>query len=370
MKRIAVSVSNDLSTDQRVQRSISVLLEAGYSVNFIGRQLPSSQDFNPSYKTKRFKLIFNKGFLFYASLNLRLFIYLLFRKPYSVYWSNDLDTLLPNFLVSHIYRKPLIYDSHEYFCGVPEIQDRPLVKWVWRSLEALIFPRLKHLITVNDSIADLYEADYGIRPKVLRNVGNDILPESPKTRSELGLPEEAYLLINQGSGINVDRGMEECLEALQLSDEDVHFVLVGKGDVIPQLKKQVQATGLKNRVHFREPMPYKEMLHYTLAADLGISLDKDTNINYRFSLPNKLFDYIKCGIPVLSSQVVEVRKIVEQNEIGRSVEVQPEPIAEAIKSLKAQGKEFYSEALSKAQKRYTWQEEQKLIKALLLEIDA
>ena len=370
MKTIAVSVSNDLSTDQRVQRSISVLEEMGYSVNFIGRQLPNSQEFKPNYQTKRFKLWFRKGFLFYANLNLRLFFYLLFRKPYSVYWSNDLDTLLPNYLVSRLYRKPLIYDSHEYFCGVPEIQDRPLVKWVWQNLEAWIFPRLKHILTVNDSIAKLYESDYGIRPKVLRNLGNALLPDNPKSRSELGLSEDVFLVINQGSGINVDRGMEEFFEALKLSDQDIHLVLVGKGDVIPRLKKQTEDPSLKGRVHFVNPLPYQEMLHYTLAADLGISLDKDTNINYRYSLPNKLFDYLKCGLPVLSSRVVEVRSIVEQNRIGRSVEVKPQAIAEALKELRIQGKSAYAEALNEAKSRYSWKEEQKVIRSLMLEIEA
>lgn len=370
MKRVAVSVSNDLSTDQRVQRSISVLEDAGYSVNFIGRQLPNSQEFKPNYQTKRFRLWFTKGFLFYAALNLRLFVYLLFKKPYDLYWSNDLDTLLPNFLISRIYRKPLIYDSHEYFCGVPEIQGRPLVKNVWQGIEALIFPRLKQVLTVNDSIADLYERDYGIRPKVLRNVGNAYLPKNFKTRKELGLASDAYLIINQGSGINIDRGMEEFLEALVTLEEKVQLVLVGKGDVLPQLKEKAKEASLAGRVHFVEPLPYAEMLHYTAAADLGISLDKDTNINYRYSLPNKLFDYIKCSIPVLSSRVIEVRSIVEQFKIGLAVEVEPAALAAGVRAIKKRGKETYSDAFKAAQERFAWSEERKVIEALLLQIDA
>lgn len=369
MKRAAVSVSNDLVTDQRVQRSIAVLQDRGYAVSFIGRQLPSSKPFEVDYHAHRFKLRFHKGFLFYAQLNLWLFCYLLFRKPYDLYWSNDLDTLLPNYLVAKFYRKPLIYDSHEYFCGVPEIQNRPLVKMVWERLERWIFPKLKHVITVNDSIARLYEADYGFRPQVVRNIGSADLPRQPRSRAELGLPEEAYLVINQGSGINVDRGMEEFIQALSLLDSSVHLLIVGKGDVVPFLKEQVRSLGLDDRVHFVGPKPYLELLEYTLKADLGISLDKDTNINYRYSLPNKLFDYIKCGLPILCSKVIEVRSIVEEHNIGRSTSHESEDIKANLLRIKERGKAYYRSALEQASAKFNWAEERKPIERLLAQIE-
>jgi len=369
VKQAVISVSNDLVTDQRVQRTIAVLMDKGYRVNFVGRELPNSSDFNPDYHYHRFKLIFHKGFLFYAQLNIWLFFYLLFKKPYDLYWSNDLDTLLPNYLIARIFRRPLIYDSHEYFCGVPEIQDRPLVKKVWQSLEATIFPKLKRTITVNESIADLYEQDYGIRPKVLRNIGDSYLPKVFKTRAELGLPSDVYLVVNQGAGINVDRGMEEFMEALAMLDAGVHLMIVGKGDVIPALKKRAQSPDLLGRVHFIDPMPYREMLHYTAAADLGISLDKDTNLNYRFSLPNKLFDYIKCGVPILCSEVVEVKRIVENFEIGKASAVEPKALKEALLDIRSRGKTAYAEKLKQAANANNWEQEKSVIEKLLSEID-
>lgn len=369
MKRVAVSVSNDLVTDQRVQRSIAVLQDHGYEVSFIGRQLPASKSFEVDYHAHRFKLNFHKGFLFYAQLNLWLFFYLLFRKPYDLYWSNDLDTLLPNFLIAKLYGKPLIYDSHEYFCGVPEIQNRPLVKKVWQSLEAWIFPKLKHVITVNDSIARLYEEDYGFRPLVLRNIGSADLPLNPRSRKELGLPQDAYIVINQGSGINVDRGMEEFIQALGQMDSSIHLLVVGKGDVVPFLKNQVRDMGIVERVHFVGPKPYLELLEYTMQADLGISLDKDTNINYRYSLPNKLFDYIKCGIPILCSKVMEVRSIVEENNLGLSTSHDSSDINAKLEEIRAKGKLHYKTALEQAAAKYNWIEERKVIDRLIAQIE-
>ena len=126
-KRIFISVINDLSTDQRVHKVCTSLEKEGYQVHLIGRKLNYSTPLDRTYNTKRIRLLFNKGAFFFAEYNFRLFWYLLFQKV-DVYHSNDLDTLLANYLVSKIRRKHLIYDSHEYFTGVPEIQNKKFVK--------------------------------------------------------------------------------------------------------------------------------------------------------------------------------------------------------------------------------------------------
>ena len=92
MKRIIFSVTNDLATDNRVNRSCIVAQSLGFEVLLVGRKLPKSQDVTRSYATKRFRLIFKTGVLFYAAFQLRLFFYLLFKRVDLLY-SNDLDTL-------------------------------------------------------------------------------------------------------------------------------------------------------------------------------------------------------------------------------------------------------------------------------------
>ena len=127
MKKIIVSVTNDLITDQRVAKICDTLLELGYEVTLVGRKLKHSTKVNRKYNTKRFKLLFNKGALFYANYNIYLFLYLFFSR-FDVLWSNDLDTLPANYLISKIKSKKIIFDSHEYFTEVPELIDRPTVK--------------------------------------------------------------------------------------------------------------------------------------------------------------------------------------------------------------------------------------------------
>ncbi len=356
MPRIIISTTNDISTDNRVNKIAVLLLDLGYEVIWVGRVVAGSTSLERTYKTHRFRLFFKRGALFYAEYNFRLFFYLLFKKA-DVLLSNDLDTLLANFLVSRLKRMPLVYDTHEYFLGVPEIQENALAKTVWTKIERFIFPKLKTVFTVNNSIAELYQKDYGIKPLVFRNISPIDLPEKIKSRKALGLPENAKIVINQGSGINIDRGMEEALEAI-LTLENTVLLLVGSGDVIPKLKQIVADKNCQDKVIFVDRVPYQELLQYTANADVGISLDKDTNINYRFSLPNKLFDYIHCGIPVVCSNVIEVKTIVENYEIGLSVEShRPQAIANALKTILGLGKSHYKKPLQKAAQDLTWEKE-------------
>lgn len=360
MKKAVVSVTNDLVTDQRVMRTIGVLQELGFEPVFVGRKLPESLPFSKEYRHFRFKLWFNKGFLFYANYNLRLFFFLLFHR-FDLYISNDLDTLLPNFLVSRLKRKPLIYDSHEYFTGVPEIQNRPLVKAVWTGLERWIFPKLKTVITVNDSIAALYQKEYGKNIKVVRNISDSRLPALVKTRRELNLPEDAYILLNQGAGINVDRGMEEAIRALPILPDEVVLLIVGNGDAVPGLKRMAAEMEIEHRVIFRPKQAYIDMLQYTLNADCGLSLDKPNSPNYRFSLPNKVFDYIKCGLPLLVSDVVEVSRLVNSYHLGRVIaDHHPESIAHGINEVRGLGKDYFVENLAKAAHDNNWEKERQV----------
>ena len=359
MKRIIISVSNDVVTDQRVNKVAGTLLESGVEIVIVGRMLRDSLPGDGlSYNLKRFNLLFNKGALFYAALNFRLFFYLLFKK-FDFLLSNDLDTLLPNYLISKIKRKPLVYDTHEYFTGVPEIQNRKWVKKTWESIEKFVFPKLKTIYTVNQSIADLYIEKYGKNVNVIRNFSKRYKVNTVSSKSEIGLPEDKRIVIIQGTGINMDRGGEEAVKAMQFLSDTV-LLIIGGGQAISLLKKMVDDLNLHEKVIFKPKMPYKDLMQYTSAADLGLSLDKDTNINYRFSLPNKLFDYIQAEIPVLATDLVEIKKIIKQYDIGEIIQsAEPELIAQVITKCFADEKRITSwkSNLVKASEDLCWENE-------------
>jgi glycosyltransferase involved in cell wall biosynthesis len=330
---ILIAVTNDLSTDQRVHKVASFLERSGWNVTLVGRLLPHSLPLNRSYKTKRFRLFFNKGALFYANYNLRLFLWLIFQRKTTAILSNDLDTLLACFLASKMKNSTVYYDSHELYTEVPELTNRPRVRKVWLAIEKWIFPKLKNVYTVNHSIAEIYQEKYRVPIRVVRNVSPLWQPKSRLSRIELGLPEDKDIIILQGAGINIDRGAEEAVAAMHFVSNAV-LVFVGSGDVLPLLKKKVAAEKLEDKVIFIGKKPYEEMMQYTHHASLGLTLDKDTNANYRYSLPNKVFDYMHAGTPIVASNLVEIRRLIEQHDIGRIIASHdPKDIAACIQQL-------------------------------------
>ena len=369
-KKIIISVTNDLSTDQRVKKVCGTLNAMNYDILLIGRKRPTSLKLKRPYCTKRIKLIFNKGALFYAEFNIRLFILLVFSKV-DIYHANDLDTLLANYLAAIIRRKPIVYDSHEYFTGVPEIQNKKLVKKVWQTIEQFIFPKLKHIITVNQSIAQLFKDEYNKDLRILRNVPNKVETLKLKSKSELNIAEDKDIIITQGAGININRGIEELVEAMQYLN-NVCLIIIGDGDVIPQLKKRAMELKLDNSIIFKGKMPYHEMMQYTQNARLGITIDKDTNINYKYSLPNKLFDFIHAGIPILASKIIEVEKIIKKYQIGLFIKNhEPKHIANQIKYA-LDNKELMSEWKSNttiATKELNWKIEENILRDLYKKIE-
>lgn len=323
-KRVIVSVISDLVTDQRVNRTALTLKEMGWHVTLVGRKLPDSLPLpTRSFHTLRFNLFVHKGPLFYALYNIRLFFFLLFSKA-DLLFANDLDTLPANFLASRIKGIPVIYDSHEYFTGVPELLLRPRVQSFWKAIERFILPKLSALVTVNDSIARLYKEEYGKDFHVVRNV-----PSGPASkdlivkRSEWKIPEDKFVFLFQGAGINVNRGAEEAIDAIaEMSDAVLLFI--GSGDVIDRLKKKAKDKNLLSKVFFIPKQPMEKLPVFTRLADFGLSLDKPQNLNYIYSLPNKLFDYIHAGLPVLVTALPEVERIVVQYDIGITIP-SPEP---------------------------------------------
>jgi glycosyltransferase involved in cell wall biosynthesis len=314
--RAIVSVTNDLYTDNRVNKVCLFLMQQGYEVLLIGRQKKDSLQLSERpYKTKRIVLLFEKGALFYAAFNIRLFLFLLFKRC-DILVSNDLDTLVANYTACKF--KPgtrLVYDSHEYFTEVPELINRPRIKKIWEGIEGWIFPKLKTVYTVNDSIAKLYREKYKKEIFVVRNVSPKWNDSATLRKIELGIAENQFVVILQGAGINIDRGAEEAVEAMRTLP-NVVLLIVGDGDVVPELKKYVETNHLVERVKFIGKKPYSEMMQYTALADVGLTLDKPSNLNYRFSLPNKVFDYLHATTPVICTDLPEVAGLIRKYDAG------------------------------------------------------
>ena len=366
MKRVIVSVINDLVTDQRVNKSCLTLQKAGYEVLLVGRKQRKSPPMDErSYASHRMKLLFEKGPCFYAEYNIRLFFFLLFHRA-NLLLSNDLDTILPNFFVSRLKGIKMIYDSHEYFTETPELIHRPKVQRVWKRIEEFAVPKLGEMITVCDSIADLFREKYGVKVHVIRNIPPQKALPPKGDKAELGLPLDKHLLVLQGSGINIQRGAEELVQAMRYLD-DCYLMIIGGGDVLPILKQMVIDLNIVDRVRFLPRMSYANMMAYTQNAELGFCLDKDTNLNYRFSLPNKLFDFIQAGVPIVASHLTEIEKIIRRYDIGSFIENHdPKTIAATIQDALSDAERYgkWKQNLTVAAQDLRWENEEKALLAI------
>lgn len=366
-----VSVINDLVTDRRVHKTCMVLHSEGYDVLLVGRVLPDSlpMDSRP-YRTHRMKLWFTKGVAFYAEFTIRLWFFLRKHRP-SLLVANDLDTLWPNSYVARRKKIPLIYDSHEIFCEVPELQHALLKKRIWEGLEKRVVPRLKYCLTVNHSIAGWFNRKYGTDFKVVRNIPDRINVTEIKSRQELNLPADKKIILLQGAGINIERGAEEAIDAMQWV-EDAMLLIIGGGDALEKLKVRSQKSEVENKVVFLPKMKPENLYHYTCNADIGLSLDKDTNINYRYSLPNKLFDYVNAGVPVLASALPEVQAFIDKYYVGVCIKSHdPQHIAEMMNfMLRAPDYPLWRENTKKAAADNSWEQEKHVLLKMLGEIKA
>lgn len=349
MKRVLITVTNDLSTDQRVDKVCSTLLNDGYTVLLIGRKLKNSVPINRNYKTKRIQLLFNQGFLFYAEYNLRLFFILFFSKK-DILLSNDLDSLAANYLVSVFQNKKLVYDSHELFSEIPELVHRPFVKKFWTSLEQLLLPKLKNTYTVCKSIADYYNERYATNFKVVRN-----LPTLKKIEThKLPFSTEGKKIIIYQGALNIGRGLELMIDAMAYLDNYI-LLIAGSGDIITDLQLRSKNKSVENKVHFLGKLLPSELQKITPLAGIGLSLEEDLGLNYRYALPNKIFDYIQAEIPILVSDLPEMKQIVIKYKVGEIIKSRtPEALSTQINTML---KNDYSESILKAKQALTWEHE-------------
>ena len=325
MKRVILSVTEDLYTDQRMDKMSLFLHKKGFDVTLVGRCYGDSPKLAPRpYKTKRLRLLFRRGVLFYAEYQFRLLLYLLFKKC-DLLVSNDLDTLLPNYLVSKWRKKELVYDSHEYFCGELSVISKP-ISYMVRNIP----PASSFSVTA--------------------------------TRKSLQMPEDKIVLLLQGAGINEGRGGEEIVQAMQYLP-DYHLFIVGEGTVLPQLKGMTKQMQLQDRITFVSRQTPEKLFNYTSLADIGICPGKDLGLNAHFSLPNKIFEYIKAGTPMVVTDLPEWRRIVNQYNVGVVAEdVTPEKFAEAIKKLSDPATLTQCRENCKfAAQELTWEKEEKVL---------
>ncbi len=274
--------------------------------------------------------------------------------------AHDAAMLLPGIAAARLTGARLVYDSHELATGVP-YRER-FWAWLVGTIERAIVPRCSAVITVSDGIADRLRDRYGLArpPTVVRNVSALSVTGPGHLRRRLGLEAGVPLVLHQGAPA-ASRGSEVLLAAVALLP-DVQLVFLGDPEPADgrRLSSEIARRGLAGRVTILPSVPLWELLANTAEADVGVTLLQANCDNHRLALPNKLFEYIAAGVPVVASALPEVKRLVDAYGIGWCVAPDdPAAVAAALtRALQAGGDRALRERLARAGRDLTWSREQ------------
>ncbi|WP_417428017.1 glycosyltransferase [Halpernia sp.] len=361
--KILISVFNNLYTDQRVEKVCRTLLEADYEIDLIGNNWEGLPEMERPYSFSRIKLKSKTLRFAYIEFQWKLYKKLLGKATSeTILIANDLDSLWPNLLVSKKLKIPVIYDSHEIFTEMPSLKGR-FVKKVWKFLEKRLMPKVKYMMTESESYAEWFQKEYLIKPIVVRNIPRRIT-------EEISFPENKPKIILYQGALNQSRGIPQAIESMNYL-ENIVFKIIGDGPKRNELENLVKEKKLENRVQFLGKMLPNDMREITKTADVGLSLEENNGVSYLYSLPNKVSDYIQAKVPLVMINFPEMMRIKRQFNIGEVVENHnPQIIAEKIKKVIENGRNFYLEELEKAGKVLCWEEEENKIIKLFKKVEA
>lgn len=359
MARISMIVWNEFTNDARVLKEAQTLSLAGHHVSVHALHTPGVTSLretlhdgihvlrvprSPFWKYRKSTAPgkANAGAKSFARLGLfRFFLRIVARlwthfylllgmlraKP-DVIHSHDVNTLVTGWVAAKLAKACLVYDAHEIstsregYAGL-----RKLVGMI----ERVLMPRVDGAITTTDARAKFFARAYHIpRPIVLQNRPRQQQKiQSNRIREELGLERPWPIILYQG-GIQQGRGLER-LARIAKDVPDTYFVFIGGGRLDGVLQTIAQEAGAADRVRFISTVALAELPVYTASADIGIQPIENTCFNHFTTDSNKLFEYVQAGLPVIASDLPEIRLIVGQYDLG--VLVKPGDSAALVEAI-------------------------------------
>jgi len=295
--------------------------------------------------------------------------------PAAVYHAHDL-TMLP---IAARFRArqggALVYDSHELYLETQSMARlRPLWRSLWFAYERHHIARCDAVITVNESIAEELATRYALRtkPTIVQNCpprwrSDTEDPRTDHLRRHLGISSHNRIALYQG-GLTAFRGIEQLVEALRRPGlERLAVVCLGYGPLRETLRAAATDASLAGRLYVVDAVPPDVLLEWVSSADVAIIYTQPVCMNHRLVSPNKLFESLAAGTPVVASRLPEIQRVMARDDVGALVDpYRLEELVAGIRSILDQPPDRYAELRKRCRKmalgRYNWEREgQKLI---------
>ena len=288
----------------------------------------------------------------------------------TVYYLHSYPYFPAIFLAAWRYRARIIYDAHDFHAGMGVEEETRLDRYIgpfFLGLERRLIASAQAVVTVCDGVAGLIEKRFGRRPLVLRNNHDPRLDRAPSAtiRDVLKLAPEVFLTLTIG---NAKKGLalDSVIAAAEKLPGHVHFAFLGRG--YRMHSEKVKHAGLTSRIHFLEPVSACEVVPFVASANASLILYYARGQNYRFALPNKFFQSIAAGLPILYPDLPEIRRLAEKRDLGLMIDTRnSDSIAEAILWLASRPKlcEEISMRVRKAAEELSWEHEETALRSLI-----
>lgn len=368
--KIANLVLNNFINDSRVFKTSRTLLNSGYYVCVVALHDMALKEHETisGVSVHRIKLVSRAWSKHRLIQVLKIFEFIgrfvcRYRK-FDVLHCNDLNGLFVGFCCKLTRPKIIIvYDSHEFAINDVPNQSALSIK-LKKMLEGFLIRFAHSVINVSDSIANEYSRLYNIpKPHLVLNC--PAYHEQPKRnlfRENLGIRADQTIFLYQG-GLSKGRGIELLLEAFSDLDTDKNvLVCMGYGPLEGLIQEKAQQ---QNTVFFHPAVSPDVLLNYTSSADYGILFYEDTCLNHRYCSPNKIFEYLMAGLPVLTSNLFEMKRLVETEGVGIVAEENTvEGFRNAVEASLVQDYDAIQKNVFAARKKYCWEEQEEVLKEI------
>lgn len=363
--KICMLVTNSIKKDPRVRREAeSASANEDNEVVVIGCNDPNYDSFfceNQKYAIRIYDLPIKYKLKLHSRINkAKRMVYPVFgmykiclaERP-DVVHANDFDTLPIAVMVKKKTKCKVVYDSHEIYTEQPSLKKYPLIKKVLKCIEARLIKKADYVISVSHAASKELGRMYGIQPPT-------VVTNCSKYYHKENLPpkNDRFEVIYHGI-VNANRGYEEFAEAGAFVDDGVYLVVRGMGERIEYINSIIREKGLNN-ARIDDPVEIPELIPCAAMSMVGVVLTKPVSANYKYTVSNKIFEYIQARIPVIMSDVPEHRYLNERYQIGIIIKnVEAREIADAVNKL-YRNEQLYNtlcENVDAAARRLCWEKE-------------
>jgi glycosyltransferase involved in cell wall biosynthesis len=378
--KVSIHAVREARSNARVMQIAGALTEAGFDVSLVDIETHASlpveehvQGFKlqhiilPDWLTSR---RFEPLFIFKALQAFVLSTLRLIHDDADIYHANDVTAMPATFIAALVRRKPLIFELIDLQFPVPEtgLSFWRRLGWFVSLMHKVILPRCAAVIVTSPLHGEEMQRRFHMPPyTVIRNIPPyRAVQKTEHLRQYLGLNARSRIVLYQGY-IQGSRGLDVLVRAASLFEKDIVFIMMGGsvGTTQEMLEALMREYNVEDRVKIIPPVPYEELFEWTASADIGVVLSAQDSFNLKRSLPNKLFEYIMAGLPVVSAPMEAVEEVITHYDIGYVVpSFSPTDVAEAINSLLSNTAEYerMREHTVQAVQELCWeQESQRLV---------